>query len=384
MSRACELLVVIPRTMPMYRRIALAAVCFVALWTGACSSAAHSSRLAYVTMSSGINAYRLDTVAGTVTSIFSSPFVVGSSPFGIAIHPSNQFAYVANQGENTISLLQIDASSGSLKEVLPRTNAGRSPGPMLMDPSGNFLFVANQGSNDISVFSVAASGALSPVTQPGGRLTLPVGSVPSAMSMPNSGSLLLVSVPTFSSVYAFTVSSGSLTPAPGSPVSVAEGLSSVTASPTGNYVFVPNPATNTITGYSVHPSAANLLQILPSSPFANICGVSSTSTTCSSPFGAAVDPSGKYLYIANYDSTDVSQYTINSSTGFLTTITSTTPTAGTNPAFAMFDPGGIFIYVANVGSKSITQLKLNSDGSLSGTSNSIQVGDVPRALAFTR
>jgi 6-phosphogluconolactonase (cycloisomerase 2 family) len=50
----------------------------------------------------------------------------------------------------------------------------------------------------------------------------------------------------------------------------------------------------------------------------------------------------------------------------------------------MFDPDGMFVYVANVGSKSITELKANSNGSLSGTSNSIQVGGVPRALAFTR
>jgi len=200
------------------------------------------------------------------------------------------------------------------------------------------------------------------------------------MSMPNSADLLFVSVPTFSSIYAFTVSAGALTPAPGSPVSVADGVSSVAASPTGNYVFVPNPATNTISGYSVHPAAASLLQMVPSSPFPNICG---TSTTCSSPFGATIDPGGKFLYIANFASTDISQYSIDGSTGALTTLTSTTPTAGTNPAFIMFDPGGIFAYVGNVGSASITELKLNNDGSLASTGNSIQVGGVPRALAFT-
>jgi 6-phosphogluconolactonase (cycloisomerase 2 family) len=361
------------------RRIAVAAVLLTALLSGACSSS-HSTHLAYVTMSSGINAYRIDSVSGAITSIFSSPFVVGNSPYGIVTDASSQFAYVANQGDNTISLLKIDATSGTLKEVLPRTNAGQSPGPMIMDPSGHYLFVANQGSNDISVFSVAASGVLSPVSQPSGSLTVPVGSIPTTVSMPNSGNFLYVSVPTFSSVYAFTVSAGALAPAPGSPVSVANGLSSVAASPTGNFVFVPNPATNTISGYSVQTSSAqNLLQLLPSSPFANIC-----STTCTSPFGAAVDPSGKYLYIANYASTNVSQYTINSSSGALTTITTTTPTAGTNPAFIRFDPGGRFVYVANVGNNSITELKLKpTDGSLSSTSNSIQVGGVPRALAFT-
>src|SRR5262249_36976426 len=336
-----------------------------------CSSAGHSSRLAYVTRSSGINAYRVDSHSGSVTSIFSSPFVVGNSPYGIAIDPSNQFAYVANQGEGTISLLKIDVTSGTLKEITPRTQAGTSPGPVLMDPGGKFLFVANQGSNDISVFSIGTSGALSPVTQPDGSLAVSVGSIPTTLSMPNSGDMLFVSVPTFSSIYAFSVSSGALTPAPGSPVSVANGVSSVAASPTGNYVFVPNPATNTISGYSVHPAAASLLQVLASSPFPNVCGVSTTSATCSSPFGAVVDPEGKFLYIANFASTDISQYTIDSSTGALTTITSTSPTAGTNPAFIMFDPGGSFVYVGNVGSASITELKLNTDASTARTSTTL-------------
>ena len=39
-----------------------------------------------------------------------------------------------------------------------------------------------------------------------------------------------------------------------------------------------------------------------------------------------------------------------------------------------------FVFVANVGSQSFTELSINSDGSLGSTSNSIQVGSVPRAL----
>jgi 6-phosphogluconolactonase (cycloisomerase 2 family) len=364
-------------------RIALTALLLTALLTGGCSTATHSSHLAYVTTSSGVNGFRVDAISGAVTSIFSSPFVVGNSPYGIVIDPSNQFAYVANQGDNTISLLKIDATSGTLKEIQPRTNAGQSPGPMILDANGSFLYVANQGSNDISVFSVGSNGGLSPVTQPSGGLTVPVGSIPTTLSMPSSGNLLFVSVPAFSTVYAFTVSSGALAPAAGSPVPVPNGLSSVAASPSGNFVYVTNPATNTISGFSIQASSTqNVLQVLPGSPFPDVCGTSSG--PCTSPFGAAVDPSGKYLYVANYSSTGVSQFTINGSTGALTNITKTAPTAGTNASFIVFDPRGTYVYVANVGSRSITQLKLNSDGSLASTSSSIQLGGVPRAFALTR
>jgi 6-phosphogluconolactonase (cycloisomerase 2 family) len=355
----------------------------LALGAAACSSAAHSTHLAYVTTSGGINAYRIDSISGSASSIFTAPFIVGNSPFGIVVPPSKQFAFVANQSDNTISILKIDSISGALKEMLPRTNvAAQSPGPMIMDPGGNFLFVANQGSNDVSVFSVSSSGALSPVTQPSGALTVSVGSIPTAMAVTNSGNLLFVAVPNFSSIYAFAVNAGALTPAPGSPFSVPNGVSSVAASPTGNFVYVPNAAANTISGFSIQASSPQLLQPLSGSPFPDICGGSTTG--CTSPSGALVDPTGKYLYVANYSSTNISQYTIDSSTGALTTITKTTPTAGTNPAFLVLDPDGKLVYVINVGSKSATELKLNSDGSLSSTSNSIQVGAVPRALALTR
>jgi 6-phosphogluconolactonase (cycloisomerase 2 family) len=198
--------------------------------------------------------------------------------------------------------------------------------------------------------------------------------------MPKSGNYLFVSVPAFSAIYAFSVSSGSLSPAPGSPFIISNGLSSVTVGPAGDFVYAPDPAANTISGFSIQASGQTLLQPLQGSPFLSICG---SSTSCS-PFGAAVDPSGKYLYVANYGSTDVSQYTIDSSTGSLKTITATTPTAGTNPSFIVFDPGGKYLFVVNVGSKSITELKMNSDGSLSNNGvNTIQVGAVPQALALT-
>jgi 6-phosphogluconolactonase (cycloisomerase 2 family) len=106
--------------------------------------------------------------------------------------------------------------------------------------------------------------------------------------------------------------------------------------------------------------------------------------TGKSPDAAAVDPSGKFLYVTNSGATTLSQYTIDPTTGDLTVLTTTAPSVGSNPGFMVFDPDGKFLYVGNLGSNSITQLTINSDGSLSATSNTILVGAVPRALAFTK
>ena len=335
-----------------------------------CSSSS-ASHLAYVAEGTGISAFRINNHSGASTSIFASPFIVGNSPAGMVMHPSNQFAFVSNQGENTISLLKVYSTSGSLSEVLPRTSAGVSPGPMILDPTGTFLFVANQGSNDVWVFSVAANGALKFLS------AAPVGSTPTSLAMPTSGSFLFVSVPTFSAVYAFSVSSGNLTAVPKSPFQVANGVSTVAVSPSGNFLYVPNPATNTVSGFAIQSSGA--LSAISTSPFPVAC----TSGGCT-PVGAGVDPTGKYLYVANYGVSAVSQFTIDGTTGALTSITATSPTAGTHPEFVVFDTTGKFVFIANVGSNSITGFKIQSDGSLATSTNTIQLSTVPRALALTR
>ena len=49
-----------------------------------------------------------------------------------------------------------------------------------------------------------------------------------------------------------------------------------------------------------------------------------------SPVSVTVDPSGKFAYVANYGSDNVSVYTINASTGALTAV-GTPVAAGTFP-----------------------------------------------------
>src|SRR5947209_7133201 len=145
--------------------LALLAIVIVIVIISSCSSSP-GTHLAYISAGQNVFTYRINNKSGNALTVVGSPFGAGISPFGIVVLPSNNFAYVANQGENTISLFKVDSASGSLTEVLPRTPAGVSPGPMVTDSSGSFLFVANQGSNDISVFSIGASGALSAVGIP--------------------------------------------------------------------------------------------------------------------------------------------------------------------------------------------------------------------------
>jgi 6-phosphogluconolactonase len=334
----------------------------------ACSSS-NATHLAYIAGGqNSVFAYRVNNSSGSPTAVLGSPYLAGISPSSVVVHPSKHFGYVANQGENTISIFKIDATTGALTEVLPRTNAGISPVAMAMDSAGSFLFVANQGSNSVSVFSISSSnGALSEVS--GSPYT--VGSNPSGLTLTASGNFLFVPVPNFSSIYVFSVNAGVLTPV-GAPVLVSDGVATLAVDPAGKFLYVPNPSTNTVTAYAIQ-SGGTLITV-PGSPFA----------TQTVPVAAAVNLAGTALYVANSGSSNISQFTINSTTGALTAFTTATQAAGTNPGFIVIDPDAKFVFVGNTGASSVSVLSLNSDGSLAVTSNTIQIGVPPRSVAVTQ
>jgi 6-phosphogluconolactonase len=340
------------------------------LFLNACSSI--PTRLAYVATGTGVLAYRIDENTGSSVAIIDAPFLATTSgttftsPASLAVHPSNRFLYVTNQDQGTVSRFKIDSLSGALTEVLPRAQAGISPGPMMLNTSGDTLFVANQGSNNISVFSVASSGVLSETS------VVSLASPPTSLALLASSNFLFVGLPNLSAVDIFSVSPGSLTRVPGSPFSLNTSIGLLAVDNLDSLLFVPNPSQNTVSAFSVQASGS--LGVVPGSPFAT--GVA--------PVAALVSPGGGFLYVINSGATTISQYSISALNGTLTALTDTSPTVGTNPQFLVLDPSGKYVFVANVGSSSFTELSFNSDGSLANTSNSISVGAVPRALAFTR
>ena len=347
------------------------AVALLALLTaGGCSfTGSGSTHLAFVATGNGIFAFRIDNRSGNATAVFTAPFIVGNSPSAIVITPSNQFAYVTNQVDGTISLLKVDTTGGTLTEVLPRTKTGISPGVMIMDSTGSFLFAADQGSNDVEVFSIASNGTLKLVS------TASVGSSPTSLALSKSGKLLYVAVPNFSAIYAFNVNAGALTAVANSPFFVANGLAAVSLDTTGSFLYAPSPGTNTIAGFATNSGP---LTPLPGSPY----GTTVSTNQLTTPVAVVNDPSGKFLYVANFAASAISGFTVASS-GDLTPLVSAAGSAGTNPSLITFDPDGKFLYVGNSGGNSITIFTLDSSGILSSTST-IQVGTVARGLAFTQ
>jgi 6-phosphogluconolactonase (cycloisomerase 2 family) len=115
----------------------------------------------------------------------------------------------------------------------------------------------------------------------------------------------------------------------------------------GKFVYSPNLSSNTISGFSINQSTGALTSI-SSSPF----------PAGSIPNDVAVTPSGMFAYVTNYGGNSVSQYSVNSTTGALTSI-GLDVSAGTNSQVMIIDPSGKFLYVTNNGTSSVTILSID-------------------------
>jgi 6-phosphogluconolactonase len=132
---------------------------------------------------------------------------------------------------------------------------------------------------------------------------------------------------------------------------------SVAVDPTADYVYVTNKSDGTVSAYSYDPAAAagSILTRLADSPY----------DVGNGPTGIAINPSGHFLYVTNSADNTVSAFTIDSSTGALTSVGPPVATGNLsgNPSQPMdvkVDPSSQFVYVANYGDNSVSAFKITA------------------------
>jgi len=339
-------------------------------------------QFAYVTtpFNDSVTAYRVDSNTGGFSQILGSPYPTGISPSAIVVHPSGKFAYISNAGDNTISLYKVN-STGSLTEILPRTNTGRQPSALAMDPAGTVLFSVNNFTNDISAYTIdSGTGALTEAS----NSPFPTrGFGPLHAAVSPSGKFLFVANSNSASVSGFSFdSSANLTPVPNSPVPVGNGPNWIAFDPAGKFLYVPNIQDGTFSGFSIDASTG-APTVINGSPF----GVSATTTTVIPLSSIVVEPAGKYIYVtANNSSNNVYGFVLNSTTGVPGTAITNSPFAGgTLASFVATDVFGHLLFVGNQGTGgatgAITTLKIApADGSLTQVSTT-STGSTPTSIA---
>jgi 6-phosphogluconolactonase len=122
--------------------------------------------------------------------------------------------------------------------------------------------------------------------------------------------------------------------------------------PTNRFAYVTDYASNQLIGFSIQSS--NVLSFLINGPF----------KTGNEPQAIAIDPRGKYLYVANALDSSVSAYAIDVATGTPSSAINVTGSAtnytDTQPVAIAVDAAlGRFVYTANFLGSSVSGFQLN-------------------------
>ncbi|MEV6195135.1 lactonase family protein [Streptomyces sp. NPDC051920] len=102
---------------------------------------------------------RWDAPEGSLRPVGETPVLSGvpdgdAYPSGIVVSPDGRFAWTAVRGQDTVSVLAVDAGGEGLTLVAEVPCGGVWPRALALDPSGRFLYTANERSGDVTWFSV--------------------------------------------------------------------------------------------------------------------------------------------------------------------------------------------------------------------------------------
>jgi 6-phosphogluconolactonase len=318
--------------------------------------------------SNTISAYAIDASTGALTEIAGSPFAAtGTGPIAVAVDPDGTYLYVANNASNTVSVYSIDSSSGALSAVGEPVGSGNGPFALLVDPSDQFLFVINKTDNTVSVFETG-NGSLTSIS----GSPFSVGSEPTSLATDPGGNFLYVTDYAQNAVAVFSIEpgGGSLAAIGGSPFGAGSGALSVAVDPTGTLAYVANETGDSVSMYSLNADTG-ALSALSGSPLA----------LGSQGESVAIDPAGKFLLIST-SANELSSLAITPASGALTAVS--TVGTGTFPLSVVINPQGTFAYVANENSADISVYAINTTtGALTQVAGSpFAAGDLPRSIAI--
>jgi YVTN family beta-propeller protein len=270
------------------------------------------------------------------------------------------------------------------------TTGAVDPQSITVDPAGKFAYVASAGCSAqgyVSMYTInPTTGALASIGPPmpsndesTDSVTVdPSGKFAYVASSGNVWDIDFGSVLT----YAINPATGALTSTGviggiginGTP----EFFNSVALDPSGKFAYAADGgafpyggsgSSSSVSMYSINSTTGDLTSI----------GIIDAGT---SPDSVAVDPAGKFAYVTNFGSNDVSMYTIDATTGTLISIG--TIATGTDPVSMAVDPAGKFAYVTNSNSNDVSMYTINattgaltSVGTIAAGTNPVSVGVDP-------
>ena len=348
----------------------------------------------------GIYLFHMDATTGLLSRkelVAKTP-----SPSWIAIHPSRQFLYAANEVDSfhgnsgSVSAFAILPQTGALRPLNTVSSQGAGPAHLSLDASGSFIFVANYAAGSIAVLPILPNGSLGSAVDIH-RDSASLGSTQATNAPPGSFAIsghdaphahMIAADPQNRFVlatdlgqdriytYRFDRATGKLTPSERSFIALpsGDGPRHFVFHPNGHWLYSIQEESSTIVFFFYNAATGQLAaqQTVSALP-QGFAGSSFASEIL-------VSPDGKNLYAANRLHNTIAIFSIDSS-GRLNHIGETS-TLGDYPVQCRICPDGKFLYVCNRRSDNITTFRIHRDtGLLTFTGHYTAVGS-PASITF--
>ncbi|MCV6981324.1 SMP-30/gluconolactonase/LRE family protein [Mycolicibacterium pulveris] len=297
---------------------------------------------------------------------------VGDKPAGIAVAPRAPRVYVANNGTDTVSV--IDTTTNA---VIGTIQVADGPIGVALGLGGDIAYVGSQtGCSDCTGDTVSVIDVFDDANDL--ITTIDVPPVPQALAVSPDGTRVYVA----SVAETLTVIDGNSNEVTAS-IHIPNGLQAVAVSPDGSRVYVAGFVGNSGAVYVIDIATNEVVTEIPVGVLANGVAVSpdgshvyvtnaataedntvsvidtTTNTVVTSidvgqgPEGVAISPDGTRVYVANFTDNTVS--VIDTATNTVVT----TIGVGTSPAELAVSPDGTTVYVTNFNANTVSVITLN-------------------------
>ena len=337
-------------------------------------------RFLYTLGDNSIKTFIINQDTGELTAS-GAPTAISGTPKFIAVEPNGEYAYIVHKGNypgnGLVSTYRINAD-GSLQYITGSDQTlGQVASSITIDPSGRYAYATSDNSNELHVFSIDVTTGLLTFnrkirTRLGPQMVeLGLGTKPVTTTLKH---LYAIHFSLFHNVTPLTVNGDGTVSLLARPDGVKDHSLGAAITPDRRFLYVANNYDKSISYYSI--DANGLLNLV------------NRVTTGAPPWSMLVDPSGRYLFVVQNDSSPSSTiyslrvFSIQPDTGSLQQV-GLDYTLGLDPQRIVIHPSGRHIYVANYSGNSISAFNLQTDGTLTtigiGTYGS---GNKPRDLTI--
>ncbi|MGK0188036.1 MAG: 6-phosphogluconolactonase [Verrucomicrobiales bacterium] len=294
-----------------------------------------------------------------------------SSPSFVAFHPNKKFLYAVNEGQATVSAFAIDDKTGKLTFLNSQPTQGGAPCHLVVDPTGRNVLAANYSGGSCISIPIKPDGKLDKASSfqqhEGPRKNGHSIHVDKANKFALCCDLGLDKVV----IYAFDAGKGTLTPHGAFQTPKGTGPRHFAWHPDGKSAYVNGESNLTIIAcdYDAGKGVLTQRQVLSTLPSDVVRKGGSTAET-------VVHPSGKFVYVSNRDPyNSIAIFSIDPQTRILKAVGHQGTGVKTPRNFAI-EPTGKFMLVANQSGGNVIVFRIDqATGALTPTGASVQVAN---------